>query len=153
MTGTAAGALWLRALPTPGARAPRTRLRRWVEEYTTWGRQPGSAPSPRDFKLEHTGAPGRLPVGVQDSATDVVVDAPLSDGRAGHMERIVAGPRPSLTESREAVDGRRAGLLFGPGRRGCLADGPRDRSARVELRVSSTCGLRRAVMTAVRDTS
>ena len=32
MTGTAAGALWLRALPTPGARAPRTRLRRWVEE-------------------------------------------------------------------------------------------------------------------------
>ena len=78
-------------------------LRRWVEESTTWGRQLGSAPSPRDFKLEHTVTLGRLPIGVQDPATDVVVDAPLSDGRARHMERIVAGP-----ESWEAVDGQRA---------------------------------------------
>ena len=83
-------------------------LRRWVEESTTWGRQLGSAPSPRDFKLEHTGTPGRLPIGVQDPATDVVVDAPLSDGRARHMERIVAGP-----ESWEAVDGQRAVHLLG----------------------------------------
>ena len=182
-------------------------LRCWVEESTTWGQQLRSAPSQRDFKLEHTGVQGRLPVGVQDSATDVVVDAPLSDGRAGHMERIVAGSglrrpesceaadgqlavlllgrrcvlggRPGLPQCRsartesgvsnrcgrqravddgraghmehtvaglvswEAVDGRRAGLLFG--RRGCLADGQCSLSARVELRVSSTYGRRRAV--------
>ena len=71
------------------------------------GRQLGSAPSPRDFKLEHMGTQGRLPIGVQDPATDVVVDAPLSDGRARHMERIVAGP-----ESWEAVDVQRAVLLL-----------------------------------------
>ena len=76
--------------------------------WKTWGRQLGSAPSPLDFKLDHTGMQGRLPVGIQDLATDVVVDAPLSDGRARHMERIVAGP-----ESWEAVDGQRAVHLLG----------------------------------------
>ena len=60
------------------------------------------------FKLEHTCTPGRLPIGVQDPATDVVVDAPLSDGSARHIERIVAGP-----ESWEAVDGQLAVLLLG----------------------------------------
>ena len=62
----------------------------------------------------------------------------VDDGRAGHMEHTVAG-----LVSWEAVDGRRAGLLFG--RRGCLADGQCSLSARVELRVSSTYGRRRAV--------
>ena len=62
----------------------------------------------------------------------------VDDGRAGHMEHTVAG-----LVSWETVDGRRAGLLLG--RRGCLADGPCSRSARVELRDSSTCGRRRAV--------
>ena len=113
-------------------------LRRWVEESTTWGRQLGSAPSPRDFKLEHTGTPGRLPIGVQDPATDVVVDAPLSDGRARHMERIVAGP-----ESWEAVDGQRAVLLLGRDA-ACRADGPGWRSARTEPGSSNRCGRRRA---------
>ena len=47
-------------------------------------------------------AKARLPVGVQDSAIDVVVDLPLSDGRAGHMEHTIVG-----LVSWEAVDGRR----------------------------------------------
>ena len=99
------------------------------------GRQHGSAPWPRDFKLEHTshGRPGRLPIGVQDPATDVVVDAPLSDGRARHMERIVAGP-----ESWEAVDGQRAVLLLGRDA-ACRADGPGWRSARTESGCSNRC--------------
>ena len=67
--------------------------------------------------MEHTGTQGtgRLPIGVQDPATDAVVDAPLSDGRARHVERIVTGP-----ESWEAVDrccvparGGRPGLPVG----------------------------------------
>ena len=86
-----------------------------MEESTKWGRQLRIAPSPRDFKLEHTGTQGRLPIRVQDPATDVVVDAPLSDDSARHMERIVAG-----LESWEAVNGRRAVLLLG---RRCVPGG------------------------------
>ena len=112
-------------------------LRRWVEESTTWGRQLGSAPSPLDFKLEHTGTQGRLPVGVQDPATDVFVDAPLSDSRARHMERIVAEP-----ESWEAVNGQRAVLLLGrccvPGGRPGLPVGSNKVRSQQQM-WSSTC--------------
>ena len=51
---------WARLRPT-AVRALHG-LAAWVEESTTWGQQLRSAPSPRDFKLEHTGVQGRLPV-------------------------------------------------------------------------------------------
>ena len=47
-----------------------------------------------DFKLEHTGTLGRLPVGVQDPTTDVVVDAPLSDCSANTWNISSLGPSP-----------------------------------------------------------
>ena len=47
----------------------------------------------KDFKLEHTGVPGRLPVGpdgVQESAIDGVAAA-VDDGRAGHIKILSLG--------------------------------------------------------------
>ena len=94
----------------------------------------------KDFKLEPTGVPGRLPVGpdgVQESAIDGVAAA-VDDGRAGHIKI------PSLGQShgRQAMGSGRYSCL---GDTECRAESQGCQSARVESRVSSRCGRRRVV--------
>ena len=71
--------------------------------------------------------------GVQVPATDLVVDAPLSDSSGRHMERIVAGQSPG----RQSMGSGRYSCSVDAA---CRADGQVCLSARTESGVSNRCG-------------